>query len=97
MSTITDVRFAHENGALAETLAALDGPAVSVVPESSTDPGRDVYVFTFEDADRDAVERALRADATVSSVHPMPAFEERTLWGVEFASHTELLAPRVTR
>lgn len=97
MPTITEVRFAHDNGALAETLAALDEPDVRVLPETSTDPGRDVYVFTFEDADRDAVERALRTDGTVSAVHPMPAFEERPLWGIEFAPHTELLAPRVTR
>ena len=97
MPTITEVRFAHENGALAETMATLEDPDIRVLPETSTDPERDVYVFTFEDAGPDAVERALRADGTVSGVHPMPAFEERPLWGVEFAPETELLAPRVTR
>lgn len=97
MPTITEVRFAHEDGALAGTFAALEGLDVRVLPETSTAPERDMYVFTFDNVAAENLESALAADHTVAAVRPMPEFGERTLWSVEFAGEAKLLAPRVTR
>jgi len=96
-ATITEVRFAHEDGALAGTLASLDGADVRVLPETSTDPGRDMHVLSFDDVDADTLEAALSADHTVAAVRPMTEFDEHNLWGVQFTGETKLLAPRVTR
>lgn len=96
MATITEVRFAHEQGALSGTLAALESVEVRVLPETSTDPDRTMYLFTFEGADADAVADALEADETVATVRQIPEFTDPTLWKIEFAPGTELLAPRVT-
>ena len=97
VATITEVRFAHEDGALAGTLEALDEVDVRVVPETSTDPGGDMHVFSFDDVDADALERALDADHTVAAVRSMSEFTDRNLLGVKFTGETKLLAPRVTR
>ena len=96
-ATITEVQFAHEDGALAGTLATLDGADVRVLPETSTDPGRDMHVLSFDDVDADALETALSADHTVAAVQPMSEFDDHNLWGVQFTGETKLLAPRVTR
>lgn len=97
MTTLTEVRFAHEDGALAGTFERLESVAVRVLPETSTDPEQDLYVFTFDDAESEAIESALRRDHTVAAVEPMPEFGDRNLWGVAFAEDAKLLAPRVTR
>jgi hypothetical protein len=96
MAAITEVRFAHEDGALADTLTELPQLDVRVIPETSTDPDRDLHVFTFDNANASTVEGTLADDHTVSTVEPMPELSERNLWGVEFAGETELMAPRVT-
>lgn len=96
MSIITEVRFAHENGALAHTIDALPDTDVTVVRNAETNPENSVYVIEFGGADLDAVEAALSADHTVGGVNPMPGFEQRQLVGVEFRPETELLNPTVT-
>jgi len=96
MPTITEVRFAHERGALAGTLGALDEVEVRVLPETSTDPSGTMSVFEFDGVDHDELTPALEGDDTVASVRPMPEFADRTLYGIEFAPETKLLAPRVT-
>jgi hypothetical protein len=96
MATITEVRFAHERGALAGTLGALDGVEARVLPETSTDPDGKMYVLEFDNVDPDALATALADDETVATARSMPEFADRTLWGVEFAPETKLLAPRVT-
>ena len=96
MPIITKVRFAHEDGALADTLAALPDLHVTVVPEASTDPMSSVYLLRFEtDAPAD-IEAVLEDDHTVQSVEPMPVFEDENTIAVEFAADAKLLAPRVT-
>lgn len=97
MPTITDVRFAHEDGALVETLTRHPDVAVRVLPETSTDPDRDLYVLRFDNADEGTIESALEHDHTVCAVESMPEVGDRNLWAVEFAADTELLAPQVTR
>ncbi|MEF8853289.1 MAG: helix-turn-helix domain-containing protein [Haloarculaceae archaeon] len=96
MATITEVRFAHEQGALAGTLGTLDEVEARVLPETSTDPAGTMYVFEFDGVDSAALEAALADDETVATARPMPEFADRTLWGIEFTPETELLAPRVT-
>jgi hypothetical protein len=96
MALITDVRFAHENGALTGTLEALPDVVVGTVREASTAPGRNVYVFRFDGVDRDEVRSALEADHTVRRSTPVSAAGDRQLWGLEFAPETKLLGPSVT-
>jgi hypothetical protein len=91
------VRFAHEDGALADTLDELPDVDVRVLPETSTDPEQVMYVMAFENADEQTLEATLRRDHTVSDVRPMPEFEGCNLWGVAFEDETKLLGPRVTR
>ena len=96
MPVITEVRFAHETGALAETLAALPDLDVRVIREAGTGPQRKRYFLRFDHPDRSEVAAALDADSTVSDVRPMPEFEQQNLWGVQFSEDVTLLAPKVT-
>jgi predicted DNA binding protein len=98
MAIVTEVRFAHEDGALADTLAALPDVDVTVIREASTDPGGSIYLLRFDGdvGGYDEVGAALEADHTVSEAEPMSGFEDRHLWGVEFAEGTKLLGPKVT-
>jgi hypothetical protein len=96
MAVITEVRFAHERGALAETLAELRGLEVTVIRETSTEPDQSRYFFRFESDDPGAIPGVLERDRTVSEVTPMQDFDGGKLWGVEFAPETKLLGPRVT-
>lgn len=96
MPIITKVRFAHEDGALADTLDAIDDVEITVVPEASTDPMRSVYLFRFETDTPSDLRRALEADHTVRNVEPMPVFEGENVLAVEFTPEARLLAPEVT-
>lgn len=98
MPIVTEVRFAHEDGALADTLAALPGVDVTVLREASTDPGGSTYLIRFEgDVEGyDEVGAVLDSDHTVREAEPMSGFENQHLWGVEFAGETKLLGPKVT-
>jgi len=96
MAIITEVRFVHEHGALADTLNALSEADVAVVRDARTDPEHNVYVIRFEGAPLDEIEAVLADDHTVDSVDPMPGFEDQQLLGVEFAPGTMLLNPQVT-
>jgi hypothetical protein len=97
MPITTKVRFAHEGGAFADTLAALPDLRVSVVPEASTDPTSNVYLFRFEtDAPAD-IESVLADDSSVERVEPIAVFEAENTLAVEFSSTATLLAPEVTK
>jgi hypothetical protein len=96
MAVITRVRFAHDDGALADTLRTLPSLDAVVVPETSTDPRSSVYVFRFDHEERETVRANLERDHTVADVSPMPDYETEHVLGVEFAPDTELLAPEVT-
>lgn len=96
MAIITEVRFVHEHGALADALEALPELTVHVVNETSTAPGQNADVFRFEGADPDGVRAALADDHTVRSAEEVRAVEDRCLFRIEFAEETELLATEVT-
>jgi len=95
MAIITDVRFSHQRGGLADTLAALPDVEITVVRETSTDPKNSRYVIRFA-GDAANVQAVLDADPTVRDATPMPGGESRQLWGVEFAPEAKLLNPEVT-
>lgn len=97
MAIITEVRYAHEDGALAGTLRSVPELAVSVVRETSTTPGQGVYFFKFDDVDPDDIRPALEADHTVQGARPVPSDDDRRLWKIEFSPEANLLAPKVTR
>lgn len=97
MPIVTEVRFAHADGALADTLEAFPDLEATVIPQASTDPQRSVYLFRFDDVAIDDVQAALETDHTIDSVEPMPAFEGGKVLGIAFAPGAELLAPEVTK
>lgn len=97
MAIVTEVRFAHEVGALADTLTALPDLTVSIVRETSTTPEQSVYFFRFDNATPDEIGAALENDCTVRDGTPVSAVDNQHLWGIEFAPETRLLGPEVTR
>ncbi len=96
MAIITEVRFAHPDGALAETFEALPELTARLVHETSTTPARDVSVVRFDGVDVATLRATLAADHTVGGVEPISAVDEGALLGIEFASEAELLGPLVT-
>lgn len=97
MPTFTEVRFAHEDCALADTFEELPDVDVRVLPDTSTVPEQAVYVLRFDNADHVVIESTLKRDHTVGDIRPMPEFEDNNLWGIEFVPETKLLSPSVTR
>jgi len=95
MAIITDVRFAHERGALADTLDALPETELTVVQETGTDPEHSRDLIRFEGAPP-TLPRVLDRDPTVRDAEPIPGDVRTQLWGVEFDSEAKLLNPRVT-
>jgi len=96
MSVITEVRFAHDRGALAHTLNELTETDIRLIRETSTKPEQKSYFLRFDSHERRTIRSVLEADHTVSSVEPIPETASQNLWGVEFAEETELLNPLVT-
>lgn len=96
MAIISEVRFAHEDCALADTLNALPDLAVSVIREASTNPEHDIYLIRFGDDRTDEIEAVLTEDHSVSEIKPMPEFENQRLLGIVFEPETKLLNPEVT-
>jgi hypothetical protein len=96
MVIITEVRFAHEHGALTPTFDRHPDLHATVVREASTDPGQSKYVLHFEYSGSLDVRTVLEEDPTVRSVEPMSGFEDQKLWSVEFTDETELFNPKVT-
>lgn len=96
MPVITEVRFAHEDGALADTLAALPDLDARVIRDSSTNPGQSVYHVRLDHPDPDRVQAALEADHTVAEATPKPEFDNEPLAAIEFADDAVLMGPHVT-
>jgi len=95
MAIVTEVRFAHDDCALADTLEALSDLEATVVSETSTDPGG-TYHFRLEGIEPGDIETALAADHTVREDTRARESSDSRLWKVRFTSETKLLAPRVT-
>ncbi|ARS91207.1 helix-turn-helix domain-containing protein [Natrarchaeobaculum aegyptiacum] len=96
MALITEVRFAHEDGALAGTLAAVPDLSASIVGERSTAPEQNVYFLRFVSATPMEVRSALEDDHTVSEFAPVEVVDDDRLWKLEFVPETKLLSPYVT-
>ena len=96
MAIVTDVWFSHPDGALAATLAALEGLEVESVREASTDPERRVYFYRFDGAPVEAIRESVAEDPSVLLSRQPAALDENRLFGVEFAPETTLLGPEVT-
>jgi len=104
MSIITEIQFAHEDGALAHTLNELSDIDIKVIRETSTKPGQSMYFIRFDDGQhRDhgrsqprAVRPVLEADHTVRTVSRLSESSTSQVWRVEFADEAKLLNPLVT-
>lgn len=96
MSTITEVQFTHENGALAHTLNELPEVDIKVLRETSTEPAQNTYFIRFDHTEPADVRAVLESDHTVRDVSPHSESETRQVWRVEFAAETKLLNPHVT-
>lgn len=96
MAIVTEVEFAHRNGALVDTLTEHPEIRASVVGDARTDPHGCVHLIRFEGTDLDVVRDVLERDRSVASVHSMPGFEAQHILGVEFAPEAKLMNPSVT-
>ena len=96
MAVLATVQFTHEDGALVHTLQELPELGVRVLREAGTDPENPTSVFMFDGGSLDTIETALAADPSVEMTHPMPNYQGRHVFGIEFTSETRLLAPLVT-
>lgn len=96
MTLITEVRFAHEDGALADTFATVPDLTASIVGERSTAPEQSVYFFRIVSAPPGDVRSALEADHTVYEFASVEAVDDDCLWKLEFTPETKLLSPYVT-
>ncbi len=94
MPVVAEVRFSHEDGALADTLQALPELDATVIRETGTDPENDLYVFRFEGDQSSEVDEVLEEDHTVLEARPMRGFEDE-LWGIRLTPETKLLSPLV--
>jgi len=95
VSTIADVWFAHDDGALVRTLTELPGADATVLRETSTDPSPNTYFIRFENVHADAIRPALASDHTVRDVTPISTSETRQVWSVQFTEEAKLLNPMV--
>lgn len=95
MAILSEVRFAHPDGALVDTLTAHRELDVTVVPDAQTDPEQRFYIIRFGFDDLDTVRESLAADHTVSDIRDLPGFEDQRLFGIEFSQAAKLLNPKV--
>lgn len=96
MAIITEVLFAHEDGALADTLDELPDLDVSVIREAGTDPEFEFDLLRFEGRRTSEIERVLERDHTVRRARRIPRYHDQRLFGIEFEPETRLLNPEVT-
>lgn len=96
MATIAEIQFAHERGALAHTLDELSDVDTTVIQETSTEPGQNLYFIRFDRNQADEIRQALADDPTVERVSPLSDTATSQVWRVEFADDTKLLDPQVT-
>lgn len=96
MSIVTEVRFAHEDGALARTLNELSDTDIKVIRETSTEPGQSIYFIRFDHGQPSEIRSVLEADHTVCTLNPLSASGPRQVWRVKFTDEATLLNPVVT-
>lgn len=96
MAIITEVRFAHEDGALADTLGRLPTLDVAVIGETSTVPDGSISLLRFEYDGPEDLAAVLAADHTVSETVERRVTDGGYLLDVAFADGAKLMSPRVT-
>lgn len=96
MAVLATVQFTHSEGALVHTLGELPDINVRVLREAGTDPEHATSLFMFNGGDLEAIESTLATDPSVAMTHPMPNYQGRHVFGIEFTPETRLLAPSVT-
>ena len=96
MAIVTEIEFAHEDGALVDTLTAHPDLDVTVVRDARTAPGERVHLVKFGTERLDEVRASLEADHSVASLSRLEWFEEQHILGVEFSPDAALLNPQVT-
>lgn len=96
MSTIAEVQFSHEDGALAHTLRELPETGTKVIRETSTGPRQSTYFLRFDHRRSGKVRSVLENDHTVSTATPLSESEEEQMWRIEFTDDAKLLNPLVT-
>jgi hypothetical protein len=96
MAIVTEVTFAHEDGALVDTFTANPELDATVVGDARTEPGETIYLIQFGSSDLEYVRAALEDDHSVAAVKRVEWFAEQQILGVEFAPDAKLLNPVVT-
>lgn len=96
MAVVTNVQFAHDRGALRDTLETLAEANVRVLRDAGTDPEHDSSVFMFAGASREQIEVALESDISVAAARAMPDYQGTHVFAIEFSDAAELMAPEVT-
>lgn len=96
MSTITEVQFAHENGALAHTLTELPAVDAKVIRETSTTPGQSTYFIKFDHSHPAGIRPVLEEDSTVRNISLLSESGMGQIWRVELTDEAKLLNPFVT-
>ncbi len=90
------VHAKHPQLALVPTLRDLPDADIRVFSEAATDPHHEVYFFSFEADDFDAVEAALAADDTVEEFTAIVDSGSQRIYGIEYSDDVKLLSLRVT-
>jgi hypothetical protein len=96
MSIVTEIRFAHGDGALAHTLNELPDVDIKVIRDTSTEPGQSTYFIRLDHSQPETIRSVLAADHTVRTVSPLSESGSRQVWRVEFTDEARLLNPLVT-
>lgn len=96
MAIVTEIEFAHDDGALVDTLTRNPELDVTIVRDARTAPGESVYLVQFGADGLDYIQAELEDDHSVAGVSRQQWFAEQRILGVEFASEAKLLNPEVT-
>lgn len=96
MSTIAEIRFAHDDGALVHTLSELPDIDAKIIREASTKPGQNTYFIRLDYGDPGEIRPVIETDHTVCDVHPLSDSGTRQVWRVKFSTEAKLLNPLVT-
>jgi len=96
MSTIAEIQFAHEEGALAYTLGELPDVDTKILRETSTGPDQSEDFVRFDNAEPAEIRPVLETDPTVSSASVLSDSDDSQIWRIEFTDEAKLLNPLVT-
>jgi len=96
MSTIAEIQFAHEQGALAYTLNELPDVDTKILRETSTERDGSEDFVRFDHGQPGEIRSVLEADHTVGDVSLLSESDSSQVWRVTFTADARLLNPLVT-